>query len=317
MTLTRLEYAGFHAPNGGNLHVVQGVSPSPLRIEGWGIGFGPLRIAPWADSTVVIDELTFESVKNDSLFSLFTTTMPATSASAFGAAFVAASVSDDGIDPTDRSLTRRSFLVAAGTSALLAGAVTAQEDGETYNVAKFSLDESPRGIHLRVDDVVADYLPPDQTFYVEVDGTDVGSFTAGKDSLTINPGITGEVTISSDDALSFIDKIIAKYTAEDELHYSFNPVDEEFSAQTVDDEVVISDQPILVEPIREADPKETLLQIDGETIPHADDEQGALGYWYLRDGQALVYVVGEDAPDSTLIDVHVNIGRIERLKQRF
>lgn len=310
MQLIKHEYVGYNTTVGGNLHVVDGVAPEVGRVGNYGVGFGPLRLTPWADSTVVIDDLEFAQADSSWLGVLST---------GGAMAALAASTDDEPIDPDQLEVSRRGLLLAtgAGLGALTLGTGTARADDDRHNVATFDLETNPRGLNIAVDDLVADYLPADHEFYVELEGTAKGSFEAGDESLTINPGLEGHVQVQSDDALSFVQQVIANWTADDELEYSFNPVDEPFSEQTVGDTIRLSSQPVLVEPVALADPSEVAIDINGTAIPHADNGTAAVGNWWIRDGRELVYDVGENSPDSTLVEVRVNIGRLERLLRRF
>lgn len=312
MQLIKHEYIGYSTPDGGNLHVVDGLAPEIGRVGNYGVGFGPLRLTPWADSTVVIDDLEFTQA-DAGWFNVLS------AGGATAAATLAASSTDDPIDPDRLETSRRSLLLAAGVGLATLGVgagVASADDEDRHNVATFDLETNPRGLNIAVDDLVAEYLPADHEFFVDVNGTAQGSFKAGEESLTINPGIEGEVEVQSDDALSFVQRVIANYTAEDELEYSFNPVDEPFSEQTVGDTIQLSEQPVLVDPIEFVDPSEVAIDINDTAIPHADNGTSEKGNWWIRDGRELVYDVGEDSPDSTLVEVRINIGRLERFRRR-
>lgn len=308
--LLKLERIGVHCPDGGNVHIIDGVAPHDLRLARYGVGFGPLRLTPFADSTVVLDDLAFASAEDDGWLPFIG------SAGAIGALVYHDQTDGKPIDPEDTQPTRRAVLAGIGLSILAVGSARAAEES-LYSVASFELVSSERGINLAVDDVVADYLPPEHTFYVSVNDGSVGKFAAGEESLTINPGITGRVDLESDEALSFVSRMWADLRAEDEVVYQFQPVDEPFDSYTVGDEVVISDQPIITDPIDVSEPGDILLSVNDTSVPHADGRDSAVGEWYLRDGRQLVYIVGEDAPDSTLVEITINAGLVDRLRAKY
>lgn len=320
MTLIKLERIGFNCPKGGNLHAVDAVAPQYLRTGQYGVGFGPLRLTPFADSTAVIDDLRFATPDDDGWFPLLT-------AGVTGAA-IHHTEHDDPIDPYGSDVSRRRMLAATGAGLLAltaAGTASASSDDDRFDVASFDLEHSPRGLNIAVDPVVADYLPDDHTFYVSVnEAGNIGSFDAGEESLTLNPGVEGTVEIESDEALSFVSRVIARLTADDEIEYEFQPAtvgngedEDSFADFAVGDEVTITNQPILVDPIDIAGPSATLVQMNGEVIPHSDDGNSELGEWYVQDGRRLVYVAGEDSPDTSLVNIRVNVGRIDRLRATY
>ncbi|ELY97144.1 hypothetical protein [Natrialba asiatica] len=320
MTLLKVERIGFNVPDGGNLHVVDGVAPQYLRVGRYGVGFGPLRLTPFEDSTAVIDGLRYTTPEDDGWFPL------AASAGAVGAA-LHHDRHDEPIDPESTQASRRQVLAATGAGLLAlttAGIASAQEDDGPYQVAEFELTASNRGLNIAVDPLVADYLPDKHTFYVSVNDNSIGRFQAGEESLTLNPGVEGTVTLESDDALSFVAKIIARVTADDEIEYEFQPAAvsngseyQSFADAAVGEEIVLSDQPILVDPIDTAEPEATIVTMNDETIPHADDGDSLLGEWYVQDGRQLVYVAGEDAPDTSLVNIQVNVGRLASFRARY
>ena len=303
----RLHRVGVHCPDGGNVHVVDGVAPHELRLGHYGLGFGPLRLTPFANSTVVLDNLEFAVADDSGWLPLLT------AGGAVGAA-IAHEETDGPLEPDETRTTRRALLAGIGVTILAAG--SARADDDRFEVATFDLHESERGINVAVDDVVADYLPPEHTFYVSVNGGSVGKFDAGSESLTINPGVTGQTTLESDEALSFISRVWANLTADDEVVYQFQPVEEPFSEHTVGDEIVLSDHPIITDPVAVGDASDTLVDLNGTTVPHVDGRDSAVGEWYLRDSRQLVYVVGEYAPDSTLVEITINAGLLDRARAR-
>lgn len=317
MTRMKVEHYGVHCREGGNVHIVDAISPHHLRLNSYGVGIGPLQIRPYANTTVIIDEFRYSTAEPWSLPLLSTQSNVGTLA-ALGilAGGSPDDDEDDAIDPEEYDVTRRELLIAVGATATMA-AGTARAEQEKLNVAEFTIEDNPRGFQLQVDDVAQDILPADHSYYVEVDGTSRGDFNPGNgDRITISPGITGEAKVQSDDVLAFWEKIVAATRSDDKIEYTLRH-DKPFSNEPTDDEVILSDQPVVVDPIREAGESGVLVKIDGDRVPHIDDGSAAIGNWYLRDDTALVYRVGEAAPDVELTQVHINVGRLDKFLDRF
>ena len=318
MNINESEQAAVGISTGGSNIILKNGAIPTLRTDGWGVGFGPLRIDPYESTTVVIDDLGFEALDRYSLPFLDATT--GVSAAALGGLPVLATVDDE----TETRLTRRDALLAAGTligaGVASTGTAAAQEDSTddtTRTVAEFELAESPRGIQLGIDDMVGSYLPPDSEYYVEIDGDIKGSFTPGADggegSLTTGPQITGTVRVVSKDGVAFWKRILAKISGNEPLTYTFR-TDKPLSAYDRGEEVLINDQPLVVDAIQSAEPDETILRAGGETVAHLDDGSDSFGNWYLRDTAALVYQVGVDSPETTSIELKINASTLERIE---
>lgn len=323
MPLLKLENIGYSSPNGGNVHIVDGVAPTELRCGRYGLGFGPLRLTPFAESTTVIDNLRYSVPEDDGLWPL------ATGAGITGAMLHYDKHDGKPIDPERTRTSRRRVLAATGAGLLAlasAGRATASTD-ERHEVAHFDLTNSPRGLNIAVDPVVADYLPDEHTFYVSVEGSSVGRFEAGEESLTLNPGIEGNVQLESDEALSFIARLWARIRADDEVEYEFRPsvfgsngdddAPQSFAEFAVGEEVVLSDQPILVDPMNQADPSGAIVAMNDTTIPHTDGRNSAAGEWYVQDGRRIIYIVGEDAPDTSIVNIRINVGHLDSIRANY
>jgi len=303
-----------------NIIVKNGTVPLS-RAGGWGVGFGPLRIAPYESKTIVINDLQFEALDRYSLPFLDTTAGVSQTQMGVGAAglpLLAASTTDD-----DHAITRRNALLAAGSlvgaSVASTGVSTAQEsdDDTTRSVATFELEESPRGIQIGIDDMVAQYLPVGSEYFVEINDSVVGSFTAGGDggggALTTGPQITGTVRVISKEGISFLKRVLARISGSEPLVYTFR-TSEPLSSYARGEEVVIADQPLVVDAIDSAGPDGTIVRAGGEAVDHLDEGSSSYGNWYVRDGVALVYEVGVDSPDATDIELKINASRLETIQ---
>lgn len=313
--------AGF-AVAGGNIIVENATTPT-LRTGGWGLGFGPLRIAPFAGTTVRIDELSFAALESSFwpfLSAASGVTNQQTATAGAGAALLAASAPDEEI-----ALTRRDALVAAGvaaTTALATGTAAADDDDDddtdeaTRHVAEFELSENPRGIGIWIDDMVADYLPHGQTYYAEVDGSTVDSFETGNgESLVIGPKIEGTLRIISESEASLVQRILVQIQRGEEIKYTFQ-LDEQLDETPRGETVLITDQPIVIDAIESAGSSETLIEIGGENIPHTDEGSSTRGNWYIRDEVSLVVETDVDSPDSQQVELTINAGLLDSLLTR-
>jgi len=321
--------AGF-AVAGGNITVENSTTPTIRPGGELGLGFGPLRIVPFAGTTVRIDELSFSALDESILPFLNAASGVTTETTAVGAgaALVAASAPDE-----DVALRRRDALIAAGTVATagLAASGTAaaddddndedddddDSDAQTRHVAEFELTENPRGIGIRIDDVTENYLPHGETYYVKLDGSVVDSIETGNgEMLTIGPTKTGSVRVVSESEVSLVQRILNQIQGGDEINYTFNR-DEPVSEFSRGEEIVITDQELVIEAIQSAGTDETVIEIGDENIPHTDDRSSQRGNWYLRDEAALVYEAGLDSPDSENIELTINAGFVDSQLARF
>ena len=317
----------YHTGNGGgNVRILNGKTPNTQ----WGNGavsFGPLRISPWESTTVVIDDLSFDVLDEDSVIPFLQSAsgMPTQSTAAAGTLalpFLAEVDDSAGEGETQAPLTRRDMLIATGVTATAAtlgtGTAAAQQDDSdgdqpldsTRYVAEFELAESTRGIQIGIDDRVDQFLPVGETYYVEVDGSVVDSFETGANTsarFTIGPGITGRVRVVAEDGVSLWRKVLADFSSGEPLTYTFN-LEQPVSQRDRGEEIVITDQPIVVDALRDAGEDETVLKINDTAISNLKDGSSSRGNWYLRDETALVYEVGVDAPDSSVVELTINAG---------
>lgn len=305
---------GVHETTGGSTIAVENAQvPDDLRaIEGDGIGFGPVRLTAWADSTVIIGDLTFDEAEPGSWIPLLS------AAGLVGAAHH--EEHDRDVLPADRrQLTRRGLIATVGAATLfLATGTTSAEDDPVYNVASFDLIQNYRGLKVDVDVGAAEWLEgEDVEFYLSAADSTIGAFEAGEPGKTINPGTNGTVELQSDTALTFLQRLVAKIGADDTVSFEFRPQDTSFAEETVGDQIVISTEPVIVETIKAADePSRALIRMNETIIPHADERgDKPAGEWYVRDNTALVYVVGPDTPDTSLVEVTANLGWLERRRE--
>ena len=308
----RIDGTGILESDGGSSIAATDVQlTGDLRgVRGDGVGFGALRLTSWAESTTIIEGLTFEEASADWFPFLMAGGVAGT---------VATHDPDDNEEAIDRrSLSRRGLLVTIGAATFLIGKSAGQSDEtQTYNVATFDLIENLRGTKIDIDTAVANWLEgEDVTFFVSADGQSIGSFQPSEPGKTINPGTNGTVELESDTALSFIEELLAKARSEDKVVFEFRPQDTSFAEETVGDEIELSSEPVVVETVNAADPSEVVIKMNGTMIPNADESGStAVGEWYVRDNTSLVYVVGEETPDTSLVEVQVNVGHLERTWQ--
>lgn len=301
--------------DGSTIAVENAQIPGDLRgVRGDGVGFGPLRLTSWAESTTVISDLEFEDAEAESWFPLLAVGGVAGTAAHYDR--------EDGEihNPERTALSRRGLLVTIGAATLFVGKSTAQSDSEqTYNVASFDLLQNLRGLKVDVDAAAADWFDgEDVEFFLSADGSMVGTFDADEPGKTLSPGTTGPVELESDTAVTFVQELIAKATADDKVIFEFRPQDTSFAGEPVDSEIELSSQPVVVETVQAAAPKEVLVRMNGTIIPHADESgDSAVGEWYVRDNTSLMYVVGPQTPDTSLVEVQANLDWTDRQKEKY
>jgi len=312
----RLDGPGVLESDGGSTVATTNAQvPGDLRgIRGDGVGFGAMRLTSWAESTTIIEGLQFKEA-DPSWFPFLM---------AGGVAGTAANRDPD--DPEEaidrRSLARRGVLVTLGAAAtsLFVGTSSAQSDDDqrTYNVANFDLIQNLRGLKVDIDVAIADWLEGENVeFYLTADGQSIGAFQAASRGKTINPGTEGEIELESDTALSFVEELIADVGAEDTVIFEFRPQSTSFADETVDDEIALSSEPVVVETVNEAGPDDVMVKLNGTIIPHTNENgDKPAGEWWVRDNTTLMYAVGPDTPDTSLVEIQANIGWLDQQQER-
>lgn len=309
----RIDGTGVLESEGGSSIAVTNVQlPGDLRgVQGDGIGLGALRLTSWAESTTVIEGLTFEQADSSWLPWLM----------AGGVAGTAANRDpDDEEEAVDRrSFSRRGLIATIGAATFFVGKSTAQSDDTTYNVASFDLIQNLRGVKVDIDVGVANWLEgEDVEFFLTASGQSVGSFHPSEPGKTINPGTNGTVELESDTALSLIEELIAKADSEDKVVFEFRPQDTSFAEETVDSEIELSSEPVVVESVEAAEPSEVVLKMNGTIIPHTDESGSKpAGEWFVRDKTSLMFVVGPETPDTSLVEVQANVGTFDKLSEKY
>lgn len=321
---------------GGNVTVRNGLTPD-IQVGAQAVSFGPLRISPWDTTTVVIDDLKFDVLDEDSIIPFLQSAsgMPTQASAGAGAGaaamtlpFVAAR--DDDLPDHQTPVTRRKILMAAGTGMLAAAGTTAatqpvaaDDDDDnggvdtTHYVGGFELVDAERGIQIGLDDRVEQFLPTGETYYVEIDGSVVGSFDTdgGSGRYTIGPGTTGTVRVVSRDGVQLWRRILADFRDGEPLTYTFT-LDDDAADLSRGEEVVITDQPIVVDALRDAEEDGTVMSINDTTIPHTDAGSSDRGNWYLRDDTALVYESGINAPEASSVELTINASFTDTVSAR-
>lgn len=290
-----------------------------------GVGFGPLKIAvpdlpPTDEPTVVaIDELVF---------------LPDDSASASLAALGVGGIAGvEGARDNDRDeqqssepdrspTTRRRLLVAAAAlagSAAFGRVASSQSDGDTdppdLLVARTNVIRSDGPFWIGVLDVI-DGVLPDGTIYLDHSGSREDSFSGGGNGETLAAGTTGEVEVYLSGGKGFIDRLFAwargvlSFGETLDFEFRLEKRASEHAAGTV---IMVSSHPAVLEPVDENPTSDVTVSVGGATIPYDGSSSGqGRGKYDVRtisDGdRALIYDVGEDAPDSDTLTVSLDSG---------
>lgn len=221
-------------------------------------------------------------------------------------------------DHDDAPLSRRQVLLGAATLVGVAAAGTQPARADTpepITIAEWDLRENRHGLQLRIVDVVADVLPSDATYYVSVGGRKTRRFTADEQSVVVPPGWTGRVELSTDEERSAFQRVRAM-VRDDEFRYDSLSLPQPASAYEHGETVVVSDDPVVVAPLRETDRDgdDVIVRIGGQSVPHRlEDASHPVGYYVVTD-VGLVYRVGEVPPSSADVEVVVNPSRFAEFR---
>ena len=301
---------GFEPKNGGRIATTDSGLvrvPDQLSFTPTGVALGPLEFATPPENITLIDRLEFlpQVSGDDSLLSGL----------AIGAAGGAAAADDDA------TVSRRDVVRTSG--AILAGAAlvgTAVADDQEYPIAEFDMPRNDSAVQLSVFDPVADVLPGNEKLHLDHEGTRLGSFdtlsTSDPEEMTVTTGRTGSFRVYTPDSISRRERMFAwvngLMAGDDELSFEFE-LEQPASEYEPGTELEITTHPAVVEPDVDVDGDAAILEVGGQSIPHPDQRFGHnYGTYQFRD-DALVYEVGDDAPESQQVSVHVRVGTVDNL----
>jgi hypothetical protein len=323
---TRWEGVAHTAPNGGTVSVQAGgraTAIGPIRLTPSGTAFGPLEITPTKESRVVLEKFEYRSHPKSMMDGLLSGKLPL---AGMAAPLV---VARDGSPPdveTDReSVSRRDVLkmgvVAMGGAAMASNPVAAGE--HELEVASITVSKNEAGFGLRVWDVVEGVLPGSQDYRVLVDGTPLQSFRReltgafdASSAATIPRGVTGTLSVRTDASIGFWTDVKSFLSSPDPLEYSVQ-LAQPASEYEPNTEVVLTEQAIVIEPLREEGADRATMHLGGESIPHRSESSTDAGAYYVTDDGALVYQVGSNAPDGVEVDLNIGVGRFAELKDDY
>lgn len=320
---TQLSGIGYRSPKGGDVAVTgTATAIGPIRHTPHGVSFGPLELQARAESTIAIGSLQFLESELSLLSRLLPDIDILSDLGLFGsgAALVAASRADsaEGDDPDQ--VTRRDVLrmgaAAAGLYAVSADRARGASEPPELTFAEFGLTSNPSGMRVRLADIVSGVLPPESTYYVEVNGNTITDFGAGDDSAFIPPGLSGLVQISTDADATLWDRVQG-LLADDEMVFELE-LEKSTAAYSTGSSVHASEDPVVTDALEhiEDDGSKAIFTIGDTSIPHkAEAEEPDLGkYYYDPERGALIYVVGADPPDSSAVTLRLHAGRIDEIR---
>jgi len=284
-------------------------APDGLELSQTGAAFGPLEISAYPGSTARIGGLEFLEQQSflDTLFG------SGAGEGLFGTAVAVGSAERDR-DRTNNTATRRDVLKAAGlgvTAAASTGVAAAQTTESYYRKAQFETTENPEGIRVRVFDRAESYLPPDTAYYTYVNGQDYGRFAAATDAGygDILPTKEGNIMVGPEGSGSFLEALRADKTV---IYDGISLPKSTTEAQT-GEKLVLSTNDILVEAVQRVGGDETMLSLNGESIPErSEDIESTLGYYGVSDDR-LVYIVGREPPAATSAKLTIYADRSDEL----
>lgn len=313
MPTTVVSGATLSTDKGGSLQIPADErveSPSGAAIRPYGVGFGPLEVTAYPDTTATITGLSYgtDALVGDKWFD---DSAESQDSGWFGAALpgllagvpAGAAAGDD--DSTDTDLRRREFLVGAATALTVSGAMTqsAAALDETATRARIQLDANPGGLRVRVLDVLEQYLPTGVQYHLSVDGVAYDSVVGGTldDYADVPPTVSGEVVVGQDvSLLSKIRAILgAKAVTYDGITLAKDPADAPQGTK-----LTVTTHEIIATHLQKS--KHSTLTIGGESIPHYSESATSPRGWYaVRDG-AVVYQVGSDPPSGTTASLTIH-----------
>ena len=296
---------GFEPKNGGRIATTDSGLvrvPDQISFSPTGVALGPLELATPPGDIALVDRLEFlPEVSGDDSF---------LSALAVGGAAGATATEDE------EPVSRRDVVRASG--AIVAGAAligTAVADEKEYPIAEFDLPRNDSAVQLSIFDPVSDILPQNETLHLDVDGTRLGSFDSTEDQ-TVTTDRTGEFRVYAPDSVSRRERMLAwvngLMAGEETLSFEFE-LEKDASAYAAGTELEITTHPAVVEPDVEMNGDAAILEVGDQSIPHPDQRRGhQYGTYRFSDG-ALVYEVGEEAPESSQVTVDVRVDTINNL----
>ena len=302
---------GFDPKDGGRIATTDSGLvrvPDQLSFTPTGVAFGPLEFATPPEHITLVDRLEFlpEVSGDDSLLSGL----------AVGGAAGGAAATDEEATVSRRDVVRTSGAILAG--AALVG--TAVADDQEYPIAEFDVSRNDSAFQLSVFDPVADVLPGTETLHLDHEGTRLASFdtltTSAPEETTVTTGRTGSFRVYTPDSISRRERMLAwvngLIAGDDELTFEFE-LEQPASEFEPGTELEITTHPAVLEPDVDVDGDNAILEVGGQSIPHSDERFGHnFGTYRFSDG-ALVYEVGDDAPESQQVSVHVRVGTVDNL----
>jgi len=300
-------------PDGGGIRSAgDGVyAPSGVFMTPTGVGLGPLHLGVPEKAVCNISSLTYlPGPEDDGDGILF-----------FGIAGAGGAIGVTETDTEGPSMRRRQVLglaAALGAAVLGTGVAAGQSDDEnlvSLEIAEFVIDETSGPLEVRVLDVIDQVLPPTTEILVDADEARVGEIGDPSEGIVLDPETRGAVSVYLRDSRGRLDRLIAwakgALDTNEEIVYA-RELDQPVSELEQGQFVTLSSHPALVEPVREAGPDGTELQIGSTEIPHnSADETGEIGSYGVFDG-SLIYEVGSNPPASAQWELQTRLGILAR-----
>lgn len=276
----------------------------PVTLPPDGVAVGGVWLQSGAGGVVHIEDLEFKASASPFSFGGFD--LPFLSVA--GGLGVAA-VRDDEV-----SVSRREAL-AGGAALLGLGAVATEAAAEetTLTVIEFKVTENPRGLHVELVGSVGSILPPDRRYQLLHEGTVRDEFSPNSPAATLHPGRTGTVEILTPADKTIWHELQAMVPGDSPVSYQVT-LPQPASQYDVGAEVTVASDSALVQPVKEAGGSETVVALGDMSIPHKSERALANpGVWFVSDG-ALIYRVGEDAPDQRAFAVAAGVSSVREMQ---
>lgn len=303
----------FTSKNGGDVEVDTDnpmSAPGGVQMTDYGAAFGPLELIAYPGSVATIGGLEFVEEKGffDGLFG------SDSSGGLFGAAgLIAATEYDDRVE-------RRDALKAIGALGGVAMfSSPAKADTSTRTQAQFSLTENPKGVRIRVLDRINQYLPTDKRYYTYVNSAEYSQFSAANsDSYgDILPELLGTVVVGPEGSGG---SLLDRLTSDKERTYegltltnSDGSIVSDVKDKDAGTELTVTENDVIVEAAQNAGAEETMLAINGTSIPHSHESKSdSVGRYLFQDG-GIRYIVGSNPPTGQTATLSLYVGHVTEI----
>lgn len=269
--------------------------PGPMQSTTQGAMFGNVELIAGSESSTTVSGLSF--LESPGILESLLATTGAGAAAVGGVAATA--------EGQDATVNRRRFLQASVVAGAVAFGVGSADAESNITRARFSVDENPGGLRVRLHERIASYPAAIDEQHLYVNGVEYGAF-ADEPKADVLPGLTGTVTVGPSDVLG---GLLASFTeSRTKVYDGLKPAPDIADSET-GDKITITDNPMIASHTRQAAPSAVTLTVGGESIPHKSESDSERGQFSVSDGR-VVYVLGSNPPSGDTATLSVYAGRV-------